>query len=247
MVKDLASTSYNMHIAPSFTKEESDHRKSACIDLLQHIKSPNFVNNIVFCSEATFFVSGYVNKHNCQIWGLDKPSSFSPAAIKTEKVTVWCGLARNGVYGPLFFRESLTDEHYVSLLQECFVPSLNKEQLETMVFQHDDAPIHASIHAKLLLDKIFCQRWIGTQGPIRWPEKSPDLSPCDFFLWGYIKTTLATKEYNSLQELEGCIDDICKNISAKRLQKVFETFTTRISQCIQIKGGAIPHLNPRQR
>jgi hypothetical protein len=36
------------------------------------------------------------------------------------------------------------------------------------------------------------QRWIGhaaagDQELTRWPPRSPDLTPCDFFLWGFIK------------------------------------------------------------
>jgi hypothetical protein len=27
----------------------------------------------------------------------------------------------------------------------------------------------------------------GDQELIRWPPRSPDLTPCDFFLWGFIK------------------------------------------------------------
>jgi len=33
----------------------------------------------------------------------------------------------------------------------------------------------------------FPDAWIGRGGPIPWPPQSPDLSPLDFFLWGYIK------------------------------------------------------------
>ncbi|CAH1966439.1 unnamed protein product [Acanthoscelides obtectus] len=29
--------------------------------------------------------------------------------------------------------------------------------------------------------------WIGRGGPINWPERSLDLAPLDFFLWGHVK------------------------------------------------------------
>jgi hypothetical protein len=34
--------------------------------------------------------------------------------------------------------------------------------------------------------------WIGRAGAadeewMKWPPRSPDLTPCDFFLWGYVK------------------------------------------------------------
>ena len=39
------------------------------------------------------------------------------------------------------------------------------------------------------------QRWIGRFGEeevalMRWPPRSPDLRPCDFFLWEFVKDTV---------------------------------------------------------
>ncbi|GBM03348.1 hypothetical protein AVEN_256893-1 [Araneus ventricosus] len=31
------------------------------------------------------------------------------------------------------------------------------------------------------------RRWIGRGGPIPWSPRSPDITPLDFFLWGYVK------------------------------------------------------------
>ena len=30
--------------------------------------------------------------------------------------------------------------------------------------------------------------WLGSRGPIEWPSRSPDSTPCDFFLWGHLNT-----------------------------------------------------------
>ncbi|KAJ8941693.1 hypothetical protein NQ318_023659 [Aromia moschata] len=36
--------------------------------------------------------------------------------------------------------------------------------------------------------------WIGKNGPIHWPAKSPDLNPLDFFLWGTLKNNIYGEE-----------------------------------------------------
>ena len=41
-----------------------------------------------------------------------------------------------------------------------------------------------NIGALLLL---FPGRLISLRGDVEWPARSPDLSPCDVFLWGYLK------------------------------------------------------------
>ena len=61
---------------------------------------------------------------------------------------------------------------------------------ERMFFQQDGAPAHNAIIVRRHLDQIFPNRWIGTFGVIPWPARSPDLTSMDFFLWGYLKTSV---------------------------------------------------------
>ena len=41
---------------------------------------------------------------------------------------------------------------------------------------------------KGMLNYVFLDGWIGRGGPTSWPPRSPDVTPLDFFLWGYVKT-----------------------------------------------------------
>jgi hypothetical protein len=38
-----------------------------------------------------------------------------------------------------------------------------------------------------VLGEIFPGRLVSLRGDVGWPAWSPDLSICDFFLWGYLK------------------------------------------------------------
>jgi hypothetical protein len=46
---------------------------------------------------------------------------------------------------------------------------------------------HFSQHAIEYLNEQFTDRWIGRGGPHNWPLRSPDLTPLDFHVCGYIK------------------------------------------------------------
>jgi hypothetical protein len=37
------------------------------------------------------------------------------------------------------------------------------------------------------LDATFPNRWIGRDGPTPWIPRALDITPLDFFLWGYVK------------------------------------------------------------
>jgi hypothetical protein len=51
------------------------------------------------------------------------------------------------------------------------------------------------IYLRRYLNQILPQKWIGRTGQeddalIRWPPRSPDLTPSDFLFWGFVKDTV---------------------------------------------------------
>ena len=65
----------------------------------------------------------------------------------------------------------------------------------TVLFQ-DGATIHTSNNSMDFIDGIFGARVLSgrrRQGK-DWPPNSPDLTPCDFFLHGYLKVLHCTKK-----------------------------------------------------
>lgn len=51
---------------------------------------------------------------------------------------------------------------------------------------HDGTPAHFARGCQPILNHKF-NKWIGRGGPVPWPERSPDLTPLDFFHGSYIK------------------------------------------------------------
>ncbi|GBM00681.1 hypothetical protein AVEN_118026-1 [Araneus ventricosus] len=58
------------------------------------------------------------------------------------------------------------------------------------------------------LNRELAHRWIGCAGLdgvflLPWPPRLPDLMPCDFFLWGYVKDKQLVKAGPSSNEQPG--------------------------------------------
>ena len=64
---------------------------------------------------------------------------------------------------------------------------LQQLQIQDIIWQQDGAPPHFGLQVRASLDQQFPGRWIGRAGPIPWPARSPDVTPLDFFFWGYVK------------------------------------------------------------
>lgn len=86
-----------------------------------------------------------------------------------------------------------------------------------MWFQHDGALQHFSLGARQLLDGNFPNHWIGRGGTTAWPARSPDLTPIDFFFWGYVKNTVFAMEPASLEDLKERVKASLQNIPRQML------------------------------
>ncbi|PNF19786.1 hypothetical protein B7P43_G14663 [Cryptotermes secundus] len=87
-------------------------------------------------------------------------------------------------------------------------------------------------------------RWIGRVGEddvalFSWPPRSPDLTPCDFFLWGYVKDRVYI---HPLVELRENIDAAVMNIDRMMLQNVWNELDYRLDVCRVTQETHIEHL-----
>ncbi|GBO22048.1 hypothetical protein AVEN_157002-1 [Araneus ventricosus] len=92
-----------------------------------------------------------------------------------------------------FFRTS----HFCLTERDC---------LDTSVFMQDGAPPHIAraVHG-LLLDHFGDDRVISRIFPIAWSPRSPDLNPCDFWLWRFLKDCVYGGNIRNLPELKASI------------------------------------------
>ena len=52
------------------------------------------------------------------------------------------------------------------------------------------------------LREMFPGHLISLRGDIGWPARLSDLNPCDFFLWGYLKSEVYINRPRSIEQLK---------------------------------------------
>jgi histone-lysine N-methyltransferase SETMAR len=65
------------------------------------------------------------------------------------------------------------------------------------------------------------------------PPYSPDLAPCDFYLFGDVKGLLAGSEFADRTEFEQAVAAIVDGIEKVTLGQVFLTWMSRLKTCIE--------------
>jgi hypothetical protein len=229
---------YKMHATQQLEDEDKDVRVVMSEILLPILDAENNDGLIFFSDEATFHVSGMIHKHNCRIWARENPFATVEVAMNSPKVIVWCAMSSKTIVGPFFFEESTVDQHnYLDMLRNFFYPFLQRNRLTgKIIFQQDGASVHFAKSVRLWLNEKFGDRWIGRGGPISWAPRSPDLTPLDFFLWGYIKTNIYKTRIKDLDDLKDRITQEIQSINQKTLQNVFLEIGRRLNFCISLEG-----------
>ena len=85
----------------------------------------------------------------------------------------------------------------------------------------------------------FPGRWIGRGGPITWPPRSPDITPLDFFLWGYVKDRVYQTPVQDLVTLRERIVEAIQAIDVDMLQRVWMEMEYRLDLLRATNGAHV--------
>ena len=102
------------------------------------------------------------------------------------------------------------------------------DNIDDLIFMQDGAPPHFALTVRAWLDQHFSGRWLGRRGPHEWPPRSPDLTPCDFYLWGYTKEEVYKTKPRTLEDLEIRIQQVLNAIPNDILLKVVRSIPGRL-------------------
>ena len=209
-------------------------------------QDPSFFSYVLFSDEATFKNTGELNRHNCHYWSRVNPLwQRSVPFQKQWSLNVWAGIIGEYIIGPYFFDTPLTGQKYLRFLEQSLTDLLDNVDLTTrrkMWFQHDGAPVHYDRRVRNLLELRFPQRWIGPGSAIAWPPRSPDLTPLDFFLWGYVKEKVFSSQPTSIEDMKERISNAFKCVTLETLMNVQADIKRRIQKCIDMHGNVFEHL-----
>ena len=171
-----------------------------------------------------------MNKPNFRKWSRTKPEEVYEKPLHSPKVTVWCGLSSNRIYGPYFFEDPegnarmVSTDTYIEMLNMMFVNDIYPDQW----FQQDGKTAHTSLRAREWLTNQFGNKIISHHMEFSWPARSPDLSPLDYFLWGYVKENVFKRQPEYIEILKEIVQEVVSSIDQDVLRAIMANFEKRI-------------------
>lgn len=248
---DLGLFPYKIQTAQRLEERDEQARLDFANDVIDLTDRKKLdLNKIIFTDEAHFYLDGYVNSQNYRIWGSEKPNNaLQSAPLHPQKVTVWCGISSSGLIGPIFLRkkETVDRDVYRRILTEAFNEAEAKTLTGDHYWQQDGASCHCTQENLEFIRSVFGDRVISRRYPeifdsgIAWPARSPDLSPCDFFLWGNCKDKVYRDRPKTLEELKRKIERVMSEIPRAQCAATIANFEKRLRVIIAREGGYVMH------
>ena len=78
------------------------------------------------------------------------------------------------------------------------------------------------------LNETFPDRWIERDGPIPWPPRSPDITPLNFFLWGYVKDIVCRTKMRDINDLQHRIIEAIDAVAVDMLARTWQEIEYRL-------------------
>lgn len=242
ILKGLSWHPYKVQVVQALQEEDLENRIEFAQQELARINiNQMHLSQLTWSDEAHFHLDGGVNRHNCRYWAQENPHWVVHKPLHSARTTVWAAIWQGGVYGPFFFDDTVNKERYLAMLQEEFWPVVEEEgRTGSILFMQDGAPPHWGIPVRNWLNEKLHERWMGRGSPnMPWPPRSPDLSPCDFFLWGFLKSKVYRTRPNNIDELKSRIRDAFAQVTDEMREKTVLEYRERLERVIENDGGHV--------
>lgn len=206
-----------------------------CLELANG--DPTFLRRVITGDES--WVYGYDMETKAQSSQWTARNEPRPKKIKQFRSKVkllltvffdWRGIVH---YEFLPYGQTVNKEYYLTVLKN-LRDAVRRKRPElwknnSWILHHDNAPSHSAHLIGEFLSK-------NQTSVLPQPPYSPDLAPCDFFLFSRIKKHMKGTSFEDTEVLKQKTQDELKAIPSEEFERCFDQWKERWHKCILFKG-----------
>lgn len=222
------------------TDEKKEKRRVRAWPFYLELKCEQW-KNVITSDEAWFYLSPETGQTEHQYLLPDQ--TIKDCEVRTHQahqkgVMVWAAISYRGSMGPIFVEPGakINQDYYIEAILTPMIKWYWKLYPDgDGVFHQDSAPAHTGQKTLAFLRSNN----IKFITPDRWLPNSPDLAPCDFFLWSYLKTQVNKRKVTTIGGLQRVIKEELQKIPQDTINRALESWPRRVRQCYIANGGHI--------
>ena len=190
-------------------------RRDVCLDLLDCLeREPEFFSRVITGDESLILEYGPKTKRQRREWHTANAPRPKKARISKSKIKsmLICFFDSQGIVHKEFVppEQTVNQTLYWEVLERLRkrVAHVRPGTACTWIWHHDNAPCHTAVS----INEFLAEKSIPV---VPQPPYSPDLSPCDFFLFPRLKNHLKERHFGTLDNIHKSVTDELKGIPAE--------------------------------
>lgn len=238
LTEDLLMRKISAKMVPKIlTDEQKERRVQVCVDLSTRIEEDSdLVSKIVTGDETWCYQYDPETKRQSMQWCSQssprpRKARMSRSQIKTMLV---CFFDIQGIVHREFVEQGSTVNQfkYLEILKRLREAVRRKRPhlwSGGWILHHDNAPAHAALR----VHEFLASKSIAT---LDHPPYSPDLAPCDFWLFPKLKIALKGQRFDDITAIQQEANTILRNIPNEEFKNCFEQWKHRMAKCVSENG-----------
>lgn len=223
----------------SLSQEQKKQRVTWCKKMLAKFNNGEGrkVFNIITGDESWIYQYDPATKRQSTIWVF--PDEHPPTKVKRErsvgKKMICCFFSASGHVASITLddQKTVTAKWYTEKCLPQVFNALKKKRpksgLKGLLLHHDNASPHTAALTQKFLKNTKIQE-------MSHPAYSPDLAPCDFFLFPKIKLGIKGHRFNSPEEARNAFVTAVEELPKEEFRECFKSWFRRMKLCIQANG-----------
>jgi transposase len=217
--------------------EGKENRLEICQDLLRRLViEPNFLDKVITGDESWMFEYDPETKRQSEEWHTTnsprpKKARMSRSRVKTMIVVFFDsrGIVHKEFVPP---GQTVNQAFYKDVLERLRkrVQRVRRDIADDWVLHHDNAPAHTALSIREFLAK----KNIPT---LPQPPYSPDLAPCDFYLFPKLKSKLKGHHYGTVENIKKIVTDELSTLTENDFQYCYDQWKKRWNHCVTSQGS----------
>ncbi|UYV64900.1 hypothetical protein LAZ67_3002334 [Cordylochernes scorpioides] len=218
------------------TQDQKKLRVLRCQELLDLIQNePDFLNSVVTGDESWMFEYDPESKRQSCAWHTKSSPRPKKARMSKSRIKMMIIVFFNirGIVHCEFVPQGQTvnSAFYLEVLRRLKrrIARVRTDIKDTVKLHHDNATSHTAFIITNFLAR-------SNTSVIPHPPYSPDLAPCDFFLFPRLKKEMKGKHWETVENIQHHVTTFLRSIPVEEFQGAFQAWQTRLRKCIDAGG-----------
>ena len=220
------------------SEDQKTRRLHVCQDILQQLQTDaTLLEKVITGDESWIFeYDPETKRQSCQ-W--KSPGSPRPKKARMQKSQVKIMLTtffdhQGMVHHEYVPHDQTINQHFYKEVLTRLMAKIRRKRRElwasnTWILHHDNAPAHAALSVR----QFLATKQVTI---LDHPPYSPDLAPCDYFLFPKLKGTIKGTRFEGVEDIKSNVTSFLKRITKEDFAECFQAWRRRMEKCTEVQG-----------